>query len=355
MCDLNIIGINKTECECFETDTFTNLSGIYLTELDGFNLQTLLDHESCQYGKWYEHCSSAISEAFHILNADIFNKLRFNKFIEKDKKIKGTVGYGKALGITNPTKRDLVYRIVLKNRKNQQVKISGIGLFFEKDVHLTLNVYNSFGEVVHTMTLEPKAGNYYVQAADITLNADVSGLPFVEYFFVIDVSDNKPYKLKHVCCGDDYIFSYANPCFNYSNAGWRSIMMVGYDFRDFDVADISAIQTETPSYKEFAGLTFVVENQTTDSICTTEIDYANSDIGIAIALALRCKAAIKIYTDIINRPNVDLVNPENTVNIMQMWADKYNEYLNFICDTPILEIFGGYSEKRKMIKMGQRL
>lgn len=355
MCDLNIIGISNNDSECFAADENENLSEIYLTDLDGFNLQTLADHESCQYGNWREHCEAAISESFNILNSDVRRKLQLNKALEKDKKVKGTIGYGKSQGKLSTSMPHLVYRLVLKNRKNQVVKISGIGLFFENASDLTLNVYNSFGSIVKTMTLEPLAGNYYVQTADITLSADVEGLAYVEYFFVVDVSANKPYSLKHVCCGDNYTFSYKYPCFNYYNNGWRSIMMVGYDFRDFDISDISTIQNQTPTYKSFAGLTFVVENATTDTLCDAGIDYADSDIGIAIALALRCRAAMKIYTDILNRPNVDLVNPENTVKIMQMWADKYNDYLDFITSKEILKIFGGYTEREKILKVGQRL
>ena len=360
MCELKIIGITETDCSCFEKDTDANLSNLYLSELDGFSLQMLKDAEDCQHGVWNERCENAITSSFKQLNVDIRGGLLQNKSIEKLKSINGIIGYGKLDGgIISTTKQHLVYRVVLKNVPKQQIKISQIGLFFENANALSLQIYDPFGEKYGTaIPLLPAAGKYKMQSVDITLNADVDGWAYCEYLFVIDIQNNKPYKLKHTCCGDNYKFDYADPCFNYNEGGWRSLMMVGYDIIDFDIANLSEITSTSPAYTKFAGLTFAIKNICDDNnaLCSSSIDYANSDVGIAIASALRYRAAVKIYHDILNRPNVDLTNPENIAATAQMWAEKYASFIHYLThEGNVKELYGCFVLKRKIIRTGLRL
>ena len=359
MCDLKIIGITRTECECFPKDTEANLSNVYLSELDGFGLETLEKAEDCQHGEWKTRCENAITASFTRLNSDILKGLGENKAVERIKSTNGTVGYGKQEGgLVSTLKKHLVYRVVLKNTKKQQVKIPSLGLFFENSSALTLTIYDPFGEVYGTpITLNPSAGKYKMQTVDITLDADVDGWEYVEYLFVINIENNKPYKLKHVCCGDAYKFDYNDPCFKYNSGGWRSIMMVGYDVRDFNISNLSDITDTAPIYKKFAGLTLQIKNvcDDNDALCSTGIDYTNSDIGVALALALRYKTAIKIYHDILNRPNVDLVNPGNMAATAQMWADKYAGYISYLVNGSVKELYGCFVIKQRIFRTGIRL
>jgi hypothetical protein len=330
-CDLKIIGISNTDCECFEKDTEESLSGVFLNELDGFSLQKVKDTEICELGDWNEHCEIAINNATTQLYADVLKKIQNTKKFQKAKKIEGLLGSINKVQLMTTNKKYLVYRLALKPLKYTKLKIKNIGLYFENANPMTAQIINPFGTVIQTITLTPQAKTYKLQAVDIELPFSVTGVPYAEYYIKIDISNNNPYELKHLCCGDTYRFNYSEPCFYKYTNGWRSLMMWDYHF--VDTFDIQEIRECIGEYYKYMGITLDYETicNTQEIICSQGIDYTQ-DLGISIALAIRYKTASIVYTDILNRPNVDQTEVESTLALIQFWDNKYNMHIGYISD-----------------------
>jgi hypothetical protein len=355
-CDLDIIGITNTECECFTPDIEPPLSNVYLSELDGFSLQLLKDTEICEKGDYQQHATEAINSAKIQLFQDLQNAL--TRDFERVPLVKGLIGYDKKLSVVNTTKTHLVYRMVLNPLKSTTVTIKGVGVAFQNNTPVVFRVYDRFGTQVHTFTVTPTAGKYKYQALTFSLPCVVKGTQFAEYFIVADISANKPHEFKHVCCGDTYRFSYSKPCFQEVAAGWRSIAMLGYNLINFDVNNIDRIREQDALYKTFAGILFDIESLCAqeEMICSEEIDYQNTDWGVGIALALRYKTGAILYTDILNRPNVDLKTPESLLASVAYWEQKYNEFVNYMTSTnEVLRYSSCWRLKRRMKRVAGRL
>lgn len=361
-CDLDIIGVTRTECECFDADPeeSENLSGLYLSELEGMSLQLLFDHEICEYGTWRQHCEKAIYNAKAQLHGDIVQELVNSSYYEKTKPVFGQVGHDRFVKNVNTSKTHLVYRVVLNNLRNTTVTIKNVGLYFQNATVLTANIYNVFGTLISTKSLTPVAGKYIVRAFNVDLSCDMPGVQYPEYFIVINIDKNKPVELKHVCCGDQYKFDYERPCFREKKnvMGWRSVAMVGYDLLNWNVNNISDYRKLCPSYKTFAGLVLDVSTRcdTMSMICNEEIDYKTDDLGIGIALALRYKAGSMLFTDLLNRPNVELKAPESMLAALKMWDDKYKSHIKLIVtgDT-LLQYTDCFKLRNRMVRAGGRL
>ncbi len=359
-CDLDIIGITQTTCECFEPDEEESLSGLYLSELEGFSLQLLLDHEVCEYGTWKEHMLKGIYNAKAELHKDVVQGLTASNFYEKVKPIYGQIGHDRKVTLISTSKQHLVYRMVLNNLRDTKVKIKNIGLYFQNANPLSCRIYDVFGTLLDTVALAPAAGKYVVDTFDYEFDCYMPGVKYAEYFLVIDISNNKPYSLKHLCCGDKYTFNYNRPCFTERQnvTGWRSVAMVGYDIIDFNANNIDTYRTLCPTYKTLCGIVLDISTRcdTWKLVCNELIDYKTDDLGISIALALRYKAASMLFQDILNRPNVELKQPDGMLASVQMWDAKYKDHINYMtsADT-ILQYTDCFKLRNRMARVGGRL
>lgn len=353
MCELKIVGVTRTSCNCFEPDSINPLSGLYLSELEGFNLQKVLDTEDCERGQWEQITDKALEQAYTLTHSEVLRLINESNDFEKRPKINGLLGKEDKAKFYGSGKTHIVFRMLLNNLKDTKIKIDQITTMFRDSGNVSISVYNPFLQPVATIQLTVNGGvlQKHTLTSPILLNCDVKGVKHSQYFFVYS-TNLKPMMFNYKCCGDSYKFDCNNPYFDFK-ASWRQLINFGYNQVNYTgISDLEKLRCECAECDYIPGMMFNIESTCDMSklTCNTDIDYMD-DFGLSLALAIRYKAAGIIYTDILNRNSPEKVNPEDMLAAISLWDVKFSQHCEFIAQSPdVLQYSGCFKTKETMIK-----
>lgn len=335
-CFDDIIGLSQTTCPCYPDNTYDNsLSDLYLDELTGMNLKMF--EANCENGNIWDQLNmarqNAIKEFIGDANSGILKKntLRRQPFY-------GTLGrplfhYDRKLNHTYAGVRWYCADIV-----SGEVEIKKIGTLFSQTGTITLYIYNSLNELLHTIPLNTTANVHNLQtlSTPITLPLHNSYAERIEYFFVYQVTSNLPKDNDIKCnCGSfKPSFDCRRPYFSQTNAqfGWASYFMCG-SWGGNTLTDFDDCSLTTDNYMN--GLTFELETRcnVNETICKDRLDFKSNPLAISMALAIRYKAGQLLLEGFLASDRVDrftLLNGENSARLAQLYSDKYTELITFI-------------------------
>jgi len=338
-CYDNIIGLSRTECECYDDPAPYNQSqsGIFLDELEP--LKKINGLLNCETGlDLWEMMRRARTEAVLQFVGDA------NAMLLKYNRLKRQPFYG-AVGRVKYTKNQICtvgkyygVRLFCADVVSGEAEIKKIGGLFAQTGTLDISVYNNLNELVDTVTIATTAGQHTLTNVNIKLPLHSKYVDNLEYFFVYQYAGNAPKNndLTCGCGGDKFYFNTNKPMFKTQTkqtSGWKQWFMVGaYSGDAADFSDVSATSTAN-----MYGLTLElnITCKVGETWCKDYLDFAANPLAIAIAFAIRYKAGEILIDQIMRSPNINrmtLMDAEQNQKDKDMFVAKYNEMMVYLTD-----------------------
>lgn len=338
-CFDNIIGLSRTECECYADGKPTNYdisaSGLYLDELEGLSLNMINSVGDCE-GLW-DILYKARQDAVTAVRTDLLSCISANASVRR-KPFNGIAGeYFDAKSIIN-TKTYASAIMQFASVAGGFAKIKRIGTKFDTTGSVDVDIYSLHDdEVVATLTLETEAGKLKWNNVNISIDdlSKVNGLN--KRFYFVYQTPYKPYNTAASCgCGSGKpTWNTVSPCYTYiqnKDYGWASFMMLGGATGN-DTSQIS----DWSGQKETFGLVFDIEIgcRSEQALCKDALDFTSDPYAITIAHAVRFKAGelVMMYIRSAANPNYySLVIPEMMDELQSRYKSEYeNRIYNYLC------------------------
>ena len=341
-CFDNIIGLSRTECECYDTgkpaDYNTSLSGLYLDELEPLTaFKGLLN---CERGTdIWDALDRSREQAILNWRAEANALLlKNNKLLRRP--FKGKIGRLKYTREEVITSGDWVgIRMYCSDIVSGKIVINNIGTLFSDTGVITLRIYNNLNTLISSHVLNTTANTHTLNTVSIELPIHSDWTDNLEYFFIYQKNGLTPKENSSFCCdcsktvecGCD--IKYVNSQTN-KNYGWAEWCAVD-GFKKTDISDLSDL--EISSSNKMYGLTFGIEYtcDVEDVWCKDELDFDSSTIPMAMALAIRYKAGELFINDLILSSNLNynkLINGEAQAELKVYFKEQYDKQMEFIID-----------------------
>lgn len=335
-CFDNIIGLSRTECECYDAgkpaDYNTSLSGLYLDELVPItSYKGLLN---CENGNdIWQMLDRAREQAILTFRADA-NALMLKDHQLKRKKFKGNVGRLKYTGeevITDGTWVGV--RIVCDDVVSGKLRIKNIGTIFSETGAFDLYIRNNMNEIVDIIPLTTIANTHDINdITDIELDMHSDYVENLEYFLMyqktaaLTPKNNSSDDLSSDRCG---VGSQTNV--QYGWLDWASIEA----FKMTDISDLSDV-SGTGSCDMY-GLTLDIEFicKVEEVWCKSSLDFEADNIARGMALAIRFKAGELFFNEHLLSENVNfnrLINGEGIDKAREIFAEGYATMMEFLAE-----------------------
>ena len=340
-CYENIVGLSRTNCECYEipSDAETSLSGLYIDELTSLSFISAINDCENNNDVW-EQLAKSRQIAIATFQADV-NALLMKHHRLRRANFKGSIGRAIAKNnITQTTGEYYGVRIYCANVKSGYIKINRIGAMFKSTGALDLLIYNNLGELIESITLNTTANTINQNTVSIELPLHSDYVENLEYFLIYQSGANKCMgnDLKCNCGGFKATYNTLQPYFlqpvldrNYMWAQW---VMVG-GFHSASLPDFSSCSTSSNNY--MYGLTFDVELKCSvnEVLCADGLDFESNNLAGAMALAIQYKSGATLARWIVNSGKLNrftMINTEQLLEDIKEWDSLYNSMTTFIAD-----------------------
>ena len=338
-CYDNIIGLSRTECDCYEDPAPYNYSasGIFLDELEPLKkLNGLLNCES-GLDLWlmlHRARQEAILQFIGDANAMLlkYNRLKRQPFYGAI----GRVKYTKNQVCTVGTHYGV--RLYCADIVSGEMEIKKIGGLFAQTGNLDILIYNNLNELIDTVTIATTAGQHTLTTVNLKLPMHSKYVDNLEYFFVYQYAGNSPKNndLHCGCGGTKFYFNTMKPYFHTQTKqtdGWAKWVMAGA--YSGGVADFSDVTTTTSN--NMYGLTLEVNFtcKVGETWCKDYLDFQANPLAAAMAFAIRYKAGEILIDRIMRSTNINrmvLMDAEQNQRDKEMFAAKYNEMMVYLTD-----------------------
>lgn len=201
-CLEGVIGLSRTECECYDVPANDSLSGLYLDELDGLNLSAIKAGANCEDGSIWDMMSKALESAIFDLSADLEAEVRKHFKVNKEP-WQGIIGRD-SIRATEAISNYAGVKILCAPVKSGVLRIKRIGTMFAGVGNLTLNVYNNIQDAaVATLsvpTLNSDRVQWYTLPTPLELPMYDAQKEYVQYYFVYDNPGYNPKNNNFKCC-----------------------------------------------------------------------------------------------------------------------------------------------------------
>lgn len=328
----NVIGLSRTECECLDLPSDSDASefsvsesGVFLDELDGFNINVVNGGNNCSKGGLWDRMYRAVENAKQDFITNVLSGLN-QRFKPRAEIFSGQLG-----SADYKANQPMAYSYCGINIKPLQLKggyirLKRIGVIVNAAVTVTANVYKSVNRV--GTLLGSFTSPSPVSAGQITwldLAGDALELPMydyggrVEYYVVLEVNGFLPKNNVRDCgCG-----------------GIKRPYLQWLDFfgtRGNDPTDFNTFNQT----RELNGVALDVDIRckTSEIICSSErpMDYEDDGQSRDIAYAIRFRAAAKLYADLIASEQINrftLLNREYMEAKILEWNTEYSKWVEW--------------------------
>lgn len=341
----NIIGLSRIECECFEVPANISLSGLYLDEIDGLDLNMVNAAADCADGSVWDMMRKAVEQSITSFKTDYttaiaknWRKRRFDfsGYIGRDK-------IGNNLTISNVAGQ----RYVMAPVKNGVFRIKRLGLMFAQTGTVDVSIYNNIDDTpLYTFTGVATVANklnWYTLTEAIELPMYTKQKEYLEYFIVYDNPGFSPKSNTFRCCGTTLTFSCLRPTFRnaqrdarYSYADWCEVTGV-------NGADIDTIKGANPSFND-AAMGLIVDADircNMRGIACNDLDFSNGVIPMVIANAIWYRAGAYLAEKIISTGQLNrytMLDRERLYGKRNQYAKAYNDRIEWLTNPEIQEV-----------------
>lgn len=341
-CYENIVGLSRTNCECYEMPETASISqsGLYIDELE--SLQSLQAITDCESGTdVFDQMIKAREIAIMSFQADT-NALLLKTHTLKRLPFNGAIGravINKAT-VTQTNANWYGVRLWCENIKGGTIMLKNIGALFTDTGTIDLQVWNNLGELVDTITLNTTANKHEINSVNLELPLHSKYVDNLEYYLVYQYTGNlcKNNDIKCNCGGFKPQFNTVKPYTMHRNMDrnfmWSNWIMVG-GYSTATLPNFGEVQLSTTTNNNMYGLTLDVDIRcnVSEVLCYEQLDFLNNPLAGATALAIQHKSALVLGGWILNSNNLNRVtfaNKEQLAADMAKWQQTYNDMIMYI-------------------------
>lgn len=330
----NIIGLSQTTCECLtenESDSEISnesASGVWLDELDGFNINVAKSADNCAKGGLWERMSKSVELAKQDFITNLLGCVN-QRFQMRAEIFSGQLG-SEDFKNTQSLSNDFVGLMIKPFQlKGGYIKLKRIGIVINNSVAVTVKVYrsvNRVGTLINSYTTDaPVTGN---QLTWLTLTEALE-LPMwsyggtVEYYIVLEMNGTFQPKDNVRDCGCGGV---QRPYLQWLNF---------HGTKGNNPASFSSF-TQTKSLNGIV-IDVDVRCKASEIICSSEhpLDFSDDAKSRDMAFAIRYRAAAKLYADIISSEKIDrftMLNREHMDMMITAWNAEYSNWIKWFCE-----------------------
>jgi hypothetical protein len=338
-CWANIVGYTRLE-ECVDDinrpiDFDVSLSGIYLDELRGINLNMIEDTG----GELWIKLRNAYENAIRTFKVDVFSEILKNHKNKYDNFV-GNIGSQRFKNSLSLTKNYAGIRMYCNDIKGGYFTLKAIGVLMDKTETFDIDIFDNLtDEPIETIEVNSIENKISIKNLDtpIVLQLSNDNYDNMEYFFLYNRGVKQPKNNKPTCsCGDvRWCFNAEHPCFADAKATkerWRQFAMVGGIQGD----DISSREDWGIS-QEMYGIVLIGEFNCDKYayFCNSSMDFEEDEIGQAVANAIAYKwgeYAMDFFLDTQEISRFTALGLEAINNNRDFYNSRYNVMINFISE-----------------------
>lgn len=331
ICFENIIGLSRTECECQDPKPEgynESKSGLYLDELEGFNLNVAEGADDCSRGSLWDRMNRAVSNAKEDFITNLLGCIN-TQYKPRAENFSGQIGAAEFQNVLNLNQPYVGMKIQPYQLKGGVITLKRVGVIINQSKIVTIKIIKSVNKVgteIGSFTSPmPVVAN---QITWISLSP-VLELPMwsyggrVDYYIQLVVDGFQPVDNKRDCgCG-----------------GVQRPYLPWFNFQGATGSDLSNLNTFNETGIRINGVVadLSVKCRTTDIICSEEmpLDFQDSGMAREIAAAIRFKAASKLYYELISSNEINrytLINNEMNQALADKWEATYQQWIQYFCE-----------------------
>lgn len=344
-CYNNIVGLTRTDCECYTdipTDAAESKSGLYLDELVG--LSFIQSMTNCDNGDdLFQNMVKARERAIVSFMADT-NALLLQNFKMRRPPFKG--GVGRAV---DNNKNSLLsvgdYAYVVfrcNNIKGAVMVLKDIGTFFYDTGVISLTITNNLGDEIAVVDINAVANKHEHNPINLELPMSSPYVDNLEYYFTYQydgITKPKINDIKCSCGSFKPVFNCNDPYYTKrhdSMYGWADWIMVGGAYGANPPGSSPCGSKNTSNY--MWGLTFGVEFKCKigELLCDEQMDFEGNPLAPAVAIAIQHKAGENLGNWVLQSGNLNrftLINTEQFIEDVKNYKKTYIEMIQYIVES----------------------
>lgn len=357
----DVIGLSRTECECFDVPTNISQSGLYLDEIEGLDLVSINSAADCVQGDIWDLMRKSREQAILAFKTDFAAKLT-QTYKASRQKFDGNIGMTKDITGTETISDVNGLRILFAPIRNGVFIVKRIGLLFATTGTVDVALYNN----VDDAALDTFTG-LLTEANKLKWN-DVTpfSLPmfdktpdYLQYFFLYDNPGFLPRNNKLKCgCGESIkaiTFSCGNPHFDLKLNDARFTWNQWANITGVKGASVDAIRdANSPFIDRAYGLVIDGEMKCNmKDITCNDLDFDNSEIALALAYAIRYRAGQFLADNILASSNINrytMLDRERLYGKKNSFAKEYGIRIDFLAENIDWSNTGCLSCNPRMVK-----
>lgn len=338
-CFEKIIGLSRTDCECFNTgmpvDASESASGLFLDETPGLTLDVIKAAASCATGgDGWKLMQTAVAEGVKRYTSETLKYIRANTEWKR-------VPVRSQVGDTENSRKEVTANktyhgmsLLLPHHVGGWARVKRIGTYFKQTGTINLGVYGRDSDTpIETFALATEANRLKWTDVDVLLSMEVEGSLNPKFWFLFDTGTSTGGNMLnsriHCGCGGTR---------KYENQPWFESSVKANDKAWMKWAEAGGVSGTTlseredwSSYNETQGIVLDIEFGCTaqHSLCTGNPDYDNDPVQMGSAYAVRFAAAAYIVSQIIASTNVNretLTGGDNFYQLRGGFEKRFYEY-----------------------------
>lgn len=339
----DVIGLSRTECECFEVPTAESQSGLFLDEIEGLDLVGISSAADCTAGDVWDLMRKSREQAILAFKTDLAAKLA-TTYKQSRKTFRGNIGRDAVTG--NESVDSITgLRMLFSPVKNGVFIVKRIGLLFAQTGTLNLKIYNNVDQdpIYEYNGLETQANRIKWNTLDepISLPMYDTVPDYLQYFFVYEDPGFAPKNNKLTCgCGPAIAaisFCCTKPNFNLSMNDERFTWNQWAEVTGVKGASIDAIRDADSTFTDLAyGLLIDGEMKCNmKDISCNDLDFDNSEIALVTAYAIRYRAGQFLIDNILASGNINrytMLDRERMYGKKNSYAKEYATRIDWLTE-----------------------
>lgn len=332
-CLENIIGLSQTECSCFDEGKPANAnkseSGVFLDQLQGFNLKIASGADDCAKGGIWDRMALAVENAKAEMIKDLLGGIGQN-YKPRHEIFSGQLGDVAYKNVQTLTTTYAGIKLYPAQLRGGVIVLKRIGILINASTNVTVKVYkseNGVGKLINTYTtavpVTPNALTWLQLSTPLELPM-YSNFCRVDYFVLLTLDNTtfKPWDNKIDCgCG-----GVTRPFLKWLNLTGTK----GNDPTNFN-------SFNNTTYLNGLTLDVEVKCKTASIICSEDrpLDFENDSFSQYLAYAVRFRAAEMLYRDILASDQINrftLMNREEFEKQIIEWNNNYRACISYLVD-----------------------
>lgn len=327
-----IIGLSQTNCECFEDnkpiDYSRSDSGLYMDQVEGLELNLIDSIKNCEQGSLWDIMSRARTNAISAFKADLLASL-LTKYKQKRQPFSGVIGSQSRKNTLNLQTTYAGERIYASNIIGGIMKIKRIGFLMNADNTFNVEIRNEVDDdPLYIIPVQSQADKLYWNEVNIELPMNLETDDNPNYYITYPLSGMQPKDTSNGCGCSQSVYKYywnlQRPMFKtYQKDRWSEYVMVT-GISGNDLADRENWGTSSYNMGIFLDVEF--KCKVSDLICEQDFDFENNEIAVAMAYAVRYKAAFFLIDSILASSEINRFTMMDRERLMQKKNTYNTEY-----------------------------